>query len=403
MLGGPLARLDRYILAQFLVQFGFAGLVLVLLFWINRAVQLFDQIIASGETALVFLEFSAMILPGVIVFVLPIAAFTATVTVTNRLNSESELVVAQATGFGPFRLARPVLIFGVLAAAFMLVLTHILVPMSQLRFAERQAELAENVTARFLTEGSFVHPADGITLYIREITPEGELLDLFLSDDRGALPSDSGETAAGAKATYTAQRALILRTDLGPRLLMFDGMAQILSPDGRLTVTGFDEFTYDVSALLTGPKAKNRDIRQLYTPEMLTPTPALLAETGETAAALRAEAHFRNAQALYVVVAALTGFSMLIVSGFSRFGMWRQVVIAIGVVATFQTIDNTMLDLARRSDNAIYLVYLASVLGVVFNGIVLWMATRASPLDIRKRRRTARMLSHAASMNGGPA
>ncbi|MDA5094485.1 LptF/LptG family permease [Aliiroseovarius sp. KMU-50] len=381
-----MAKIDRYILAQLLVQFGFAGLVLVLLFWINRAVRLFDQIIASGETALVFLEFSAMILPGVIVFVLPIAAFTASVTVINRLNVESELVVAQVTGFGPFRLARPVWAFGVLAALFMLVLTHVLVPMSQLRFAERQAEISENVTARFLTEGSFVHPAEGITLYIREITTEGELLDLFLSDEREI------ETG-GVQATYTAQKALILNTEDGPRLLMFEGLAQILSPDGRLTTTGFDEFTYDVSELLTGPVIGNRTLRQLYTPEMLTPTPALLKETGETALALRAEAHFRNAQAFYVIVAALTGYSMLIVSGFSRFGMWRQVVISIGVVASFQTLDNTMLDMARRSEFGVMLVYLASAIGLLFNVVVMWMATRASPLALRKRRREARLLA----------
>ncbi|WP_424942984.1 LptF/LptG family permease [Aliiroseovarius crassostreae] len=384
-----MARIDRYILAQLLVQFGFAGLVLVLLFWINRAVRLFDQIIASGETALVFLEFSAMILPGVIVFVLPIAAFTSTVSVTNRLNVESELVVAQSTGFGPFRLARPVLVFGIMAAGFMMILTHVLVPMSQLRFAERQAEIAENVTARFLTEGSFVHPADGITLYIREITPEGELLDLFLSDEREVA-------AGGAQATYTAQRALIVNTEEGPRLLMYEGLAQILSADGRLTTTGFKEFTYDVSALLTGPMIGDRDVRQLYTRELLNPTPALLAETGETATAMRAEAHFRNAQALYVIVAGLAGFSMLIVAGFSRFGMWRQVVIAIGVVATFQTVDNTMLDIARRNEDALLLVYLASGLGLAFNSFILWMATQPSPFDLRKRRRTARLLSRGA-------
>lgn len=381
-----MARIDRYILSQLLVLFGLAGLVLVLIFWINRAVRLFDHIIASGETALVFLEISAMILPGVIVFVLPIAAFTASVMVINRLNAESELVIAQATGFGPFRLARPVFVFGLISGAFMLALTHYLVPKSQLRFAERQAEIAENVTARFLIEGSFVHPAEGITLYVREITADGELLDLFLSDER------EGQTS-GAKATYTAQRALILRTDAGPRLLMFDGLAQVLSPDGRLTTTGFKEFTYDVSALLNGPIVGDRDVRQLYTYEMLNPTQALIAETGQSAAALRAEAHFRNAQALYVVVAALAGFSMLIVAEFSRFGMWRQVVIAIGVVASFQTLDNTMLDIARRSEAALPLIYLASVLGLLFNAGVLWMATRPSPFDLRKRRRTARQLA----------
>lgn len=383
--GGLVARFDRYILAQLLLQFGFAGLVLVLLFWINRAVKLFDQIIASGETALVFLEFSAMILPAVVVFVLPIAAFTATVTVTNRLSTESELVVAQATGFGPFRLARPVLIFGVIAALFMLVLTHILVPMSQLRFAERQAEIAENVTARFLTEGSFVHPSEGITLYIREITSDGELLDLFLSDERG-------KEDGGAHLTYSAERALILRTDDGPRLLMFDGLAQILSTDGRLTTTGFDEFTYDVSALLTGPIVGNRTVSQIYTPELLDASVAVQKETGLTGPALRAEAHFRNAQAFYVIVAAMAGFSMLIVAGFSRFGMWRQVIIAIAVVAVLQSLDNTMLDLARQSGKRLPLVYVASCAGGIFNIFVLWLATRPSPFDVRRRRRFARQM-----------
>lgn len=385
-----MARIDRYILSQLLVLFGLAGLVLVLIFWINRAVRLFDQIIASGETAVVFFEISALILPSVVVFVLPIAAFTASVTVINRLNSESELVVAQSTGFGPFRLARPILAFGIIGAAFMMVLTHFLVPASQLRFAERQAEISENVAARFLIEGSFVHPVEGITLYVRAITPEGELLNLFLSDEREAAEG-------GLQFTYTAQRALILRTEAGPRLLMFEGMAQVTTPDGRLTTTAFEEFTYDVSALLSGPIVGNRDVRMLYTPEMLFPTPEILAETGQTVAELQAEAHFRNAQALYVIVAAMSGFSMLIVSGFSRFGMWRQVLIAVGVVASLQTIDNTMLDLARRSKNGTPLVYLASVLGTIFNLVVLWMATRPSPFDVRKRRQTARMLARGRS------
>ncbi|UWP90140.1 LptF/LptG family permease [Aliiroseovarius crassostreae] len=380
-------------MSQLLVLFGLAGLVLVLIFWINRAVRLFDYIISSGETALVFLEISTMILPSVIVFVLPIAAFTASVVVINRLNSESELVVAQATGFGPFRLARPVLIFGVMGAAFMLVLTHYLSPKSQLSFAQRQAEISSDVTSRFLIEGSFVHPTSGITLYVREITAEGELLDLFLSDERE-------KSEGGTLATYTAQRALVLNTAEGPRLLMFDGLAQILSPDGRLTTTGFEEFTYDISALISDPIAGKRKIRQLYTHEMLFPTEALIAETRQSATALRAEAHFRNAQALYVIVAALTGYSMLIAGGFSRFGMWRQVVISIGVVASFQTLDNTMLDIARRTDGALPLIYLASLGGLLFNFTVLWSATRPSFLAIRKRRKAARLLARTTAQEG---
>lgn len=382
--GGNVARFDRYMLSQLILLFGFYGLVLVLLFWVNRAVRLFDQLIANGQTAMVFLEFSAMIVPGVIVFIIPIASFAAAVSVTNRLNSESELVVAQSAGFGPFRLARPVLVFGVFTALFMLVLTHVLVPMSQLRFAERQAEIAENITARFLTEGSFVHPVEGVTLYIREISPAGELLDIFLSDERNDAQ----------KYTYTAKKALILRTDAGPRLIMFDGLAQVLgSKSQRLSTTGFRNFTYDISALLSGPIGGNRTVTQIYTPELLNPPDATLSETGETRAALRAEGHFRNAQALYSIVTAMTGFSMLIVAGFSRFGLWRQVVLALGAVALLQTLDNTMLDLARRDASHLWLVYVATGVGAVLNIVILIMASRPSPRDMRRRRRTLRELS----------
>lgn len=385
-----MARFDRYMLSQLIVLFGFYGLVLVLLFWVNRAVRLFDQLIANGQTALVFLEFSAMIVPGVIVFIIPIASFAAAVSVTNRLNSESELVVAQAAGFGPFRLARPVLIFGVFTALFMLVLTHLLVPMSQLRFAERQAEVADNITARFLTEGSFVHPTDGITLYIRQISPEGELQDIFLSDER----------EPGQKYTYTAKKALILRGEDGPRLIMFDGLAQVLDSDSQLlSTTGFKTFTYDVSSLLSGPALGKRYLSQIYTPELLNPPEATLTETGETRAALRAEGHFRNAQALYSIITAMSGFSMLIVAGFSRFGLWRQVVLALGTVALLQTIDNTMLDLARRDAGRLWMVYAATGLGVVFNIVVLVMASRPSPRDIYRRRKTLRATAQSSGQS----
>ena len=39
-----MARIDRYLLQQLLSVFGFFGLVLVLVYWVNRAVVLFDQL-----------------------------------------------------------------------------------------------------------------------------------------------------------------------------------------------------------------------------------------------------------------------------------------------------------------------------------------------------------------------
>ena len=169
-------KFDRYLLSQLLAVFGFFALVLVSVYWVNRAVGLFDQLIGDGQSAMVFLEFSMLTLPNVIRLVLPVAAFAASVFVANRLMQESELVVMQATGFSSFRLARPVLWFGVIVALMMLILMHVLVPASRAALASRSAEISENVTAQFLKDGQFTHPAKGITLYIREVAATDELL-----------------------------------------------------------------------------------------------------------------------------------------------------------------------------------------------------------------------------------
>ncbi len=170
-----MGRFDRYMLSQLMVLFGFFSLVLVLIYWINRAVSLFDQLIADGQSAAVFLEFTALSLPSVMRLALPLAAFASAVYVTNRMSTESELTVVQATGYSPYRLARPVAYFGLIVALMMSILMHFLVPLSSARLAEREAEIAQNITARLLTEGRFLEPVNGVTFYIREITPDGRI------------------------------------------------------------------------------------------------------------------------------------------------------------------------------------------------------------------------------------
>nr|WP_317054926.1 LptF/LptG family permease [Roseovarius sp. W115]MDV2928488.1 LptF/LptG family permease [Roseovarius sp. W115] len=237
-----MTRFDRYMLSQFMVLFGFFALILVSIFWINKAVRMFDRLIGDGQPAWVFLEFTALTLPGVIGVVLPIAAFAGTVYVTNRMTTESELTVVQATGYSPWRLIRPVLIYGIFIALMMSVLSHYLIPKSLGQLKLRQTEVSQNITAKLLTEGEFLHPAPGITFYIREITPEGELQDVFLSDRRNEENP----------VTYTSTQAYLVQEGGGTKLVMVDGLAQNLRGDGnRLFTTHFDDFSYDISTLIT--------------------------------------------------------------------------------------------------------------------------------------------------------
>lgn len=354
-------------LSQLMVLFGFFSLVLVLIYWVNRAVLLFDQLIADGQSAAVFLQITALTLPNVVRLVLPLSAFVAAAYVTNRLSSESELVVMQSTGYSGFRLARPVLYFGLIVAFLLTVLTQFLVPASRSELLKRQDEIAQNISARFLSEGNFLHPAEGITFYIREISPEGELRDIFLSDRRNAT----------RPTIYTAKRALLVRDPAGPKLLMFDGQTQTVQAEGqRLARTRFSDFAYDIGAIVPQQSGPARIREQLSTLELLSLDPELLEETGDTRAAFLNEAHNRISQPLLAIVTALVGFSCLLLGGFSRFGKWRQILAAVVLLVVIKSLDNVANDLAWRDERLWMLVYGPVLLGLLICWLLLWASSR---------------------------
>lgn len=362
-------RIDRYILAQLLTLFGFFALVLVSVYWINRAVSLFDDLLNDGQTALVVLEFTALTLPLVISVVLPVAAFAATAYGTNRLAGESELVAMQSAGLGPWRLARPVLVFGIMVGLMVAVLVHGLVPMARARLADRSAEIAENVTAQFLRPGAFQYPASDVTLFIRDIAADGRLLDLFIEDGRDPA----------RQVTYTAQESLVVRTETGPVLILLEGMAQELRPrDGvpALSVTRFDEFSYDIGALFSARGDRRRDLRDFGTLALLSPDAALLQATGATPGDARREAHERLAQPLLSPIAAMLGFATLLIGGFSRFGVWRQVGWAILGLIAVQFLSNAAANQVGRDAALWPILYLPAGFGAVLSMALLWLAAR---------------------------
>lgn len=343
-------------LSQLLVLFGFFSLVLVAVFWINRAVVLFDRLIGDGQTALVFLEFSALGMPKLIATVFPLATFAAAVYVTNRLSNESELTVMQATGSGPWRLARPVFVYGLIAALMMSILTHVLVPSAQAHLSEREAEISRNVTARLLTEGTFLNPTSGVTFYTREIAEDGVLRDVFLSDRR-----DPAE-----QVMYTAAEAYLVRSDNATTLIMVDGLAQRLSTEGnRLSTAKFQDFSFDITSLISKDETRPTSIRNMQSFALLFNWPQISKETGARAGDIAEELHSRFAQSLFCIVAAMIGFSTLLLGGFSRFGVWREVVIAFLLLIVIDGLRSTLVELVLNNASMWPVMYIPAAIGTL--------------------------------------
>ncbi|MCC6863290.1 MAG: LPS export ABC transporter permease LptF [Rhodobacteraceae bacterium] len=367
-----MSRFDRYLLSQLLALFCFFALILIAIYWINRTVGLFDQLLSDGQSAFVFIEFSLLILPNLIRLVLPVATFAAAIYVTNRLVQESELLVMQATGLSPFRLARPVVYFGVIVTVLHLALMNILVPWSLAMLTTRQQSVSQEMTARFMKKGQFMQPAKDVTLYIRDFSSAGELMDVFLADDRDEK----------FHIIYNAKRALILRSDSGPKLLMLEGTSQRLELDGRrkLSITRFDDATYELSDGMTSSGSRRANPHEMTSLAILSTQSGLDWTQPQTVNQVTWEIHGRLSQPFLSLTSALLGFSALLLGAFSRFGLWRQILGAVLGLIVIQMISTLTTSIVLRQASMWPILYIAPFLGCLSAAGILWFLQRTHRL-----------------------
>lgn len=350
-----MGRYDRYILMQALMLFGFFSLVLVSVYWINRGVDLFDNLIADGQTLGAFLELTALTLPQIIMVVLPISAFVAMLYVFNRMIAESELVVLQTAGLSPWRLIRPVAYFAVILALAVSVLAHGVTPQARETFAARSQALANEMGARLFRVGVFQHPTAGITLYLRDLSEEdGTLYGIFLQDRR----------AGNIETTYRADRGRLVQSEDGARLVLLDGVAQTLNLDTtRLSVVQFAEFALDLEEGESEAQEVVSDDRTMTTWHLLTADEALAQSMGVTLGQMRWEGHYRFGRALFALTLPLIAAAALMVGNFSRLGVWTQIALAVAIVAPLQMLADVLGQFVATNAAAWPLAYVQPALG----------------------------------------
>lgn len=368
-----MSRFDGYVLRQLLLLFGFFLLVLVGVLWISRSVSLFDKLIGGGQSAMVFLEFTALSLPTLIRTVMPMAAFGAAVYATNRLSRDSELTVMLATGSSPLRLARPVFYFGLVTALMMAVLTTYLRPTSIQQLGQREAEVTRDLTAQLLNEGSFMHPAKGVTFYIGKIDSDGTLHDVFLSDRRDDT----------RPITYTAAQAFLVSADDRISLVMVQGIAmRYVNATKALSTTLFEDFSYDITSFASGRDGAKRNLRGVPTAELVTSSgrAALAARDGYSIGEIAEELHERLAWIVIMIAVPLVGYAAMMMGGFSRFGLWPQALTAFAILLVLEGLRGMATSVVVNQPHLWWLLYLPA--GVGFGLAALLLRASGRPLRL---------------------
>lgn len=313
-----LRRLDSYIFRQILGPFLFFVLVFTGVIWLTQSLRVIDTVVNNGQSARVFLEFTALLLPLVLSIVLPVAAFAAVLYAINRLFGDSEITVMLASGMSGMALLRPVAIFAALVMVVVFTITLYLMPTAQREMRDRITEIRGDVAAAFVREGAFLTPIKGVTIYLRETGGVGEMFGVFVHDER-----DPDQVT-----TYTAERALLVRERGQMRLVMFRGLAQsVRTPvTDDLAVLRFERLSYDLSQLDAPGRARFRKPSEMYVPELLAVTEEEVFPRG--IGEYRAEAHEALSAPLYVLAMPLIAVAFIVSAGFRRQGFGGRILAA---------------------------------------------------------------------------
>ena len=359
-------RLDRYILRQVIAALGFFLRIFTGVVWLTQAVRLIDTVLASGQSATVFIEFSALVLPQVLVIVLPLAGIGGALYALNRLHTDSELVVMMSAGLGPAALLRPVALFGGLLAVAMLVVLTQLVPLTGAILAERTRAIRSDLANALIVERQFLHPINGLTLFIADTEGRGEMGGLFLNDRRDPARA----------VTYSAERALLVSEGMQARLVMRNGVALTSGGPDELTSVRFEEFVFDLSDLLRDddsrvPRPSEYPVRQL-----LAPTPAMLAGDRYSRGDFVSEGHYKLTMPLLALVYPMVALVTLMAGGYRRAGFGRRVVVAVGIAALLQVAMFAARAQVQSRPELWPLMYLPFLLGLGYVGAMTFRLSR---------------------------
>ncbi len=305
-------------LRQMAVPMVFGTIGMTAIVWLTQSLDMIDLVVNRGQSAMVFLKLSVLILPLLLTNILPIAVFVATLYALNRMREDSELIVMSASGISRWGLARPVIVFGGIAMLIAYSLNLYFMPAGYRTMKDMVYEIREDIAGAILREGEFITPADGVTVYIGSAPPGGDLLDLMVHNARDP----------DQPLTYLARRGAFVRTDSGPRLIMENGT--ILHRDvatNNVTLLQFDSYVFDLSQFMEPRGPHSRDLSERYLSELLNPD---LTRNWDrrNIDRLYAEAHDRLSSPLYNLALALIPFVAVACGVYNRRGYAGRVALA---------------------------------------------------------------------------
>ena len=366
-----MAAIDRYIFRTIFGGFLLILVNLTLVIWITQILRQVDLITNQGQTILVFLRITGLLVPILTMVIAPIAIVIAVCFALLKLNGDSELVVMNAAGISPRRAFRPVLASCIMVAIFVAYVSAFLAPWLQRKMALEITKVRTDVVSNIVRPGAFTSVDRGLIFHIRERRGENQFQGVFIDDAR--QPEE--------RVTIVAEYGQIVQRADSSFLIMRDGNVQRRRAKERdPTIVVFDQYAFDLTRLAPSPQV-NVGLREKYVWELAFPAaddPVFKLSPSQ----FRVELHERLFAPLYPLAFGVIAFAIL---GFPRTTRQSRAVSMFVVIAAVSVLRlggfaGTAIAASTPAMLAVVYVMIAAAIGI--GGFVIW---RGIPIDLDEK------------------
>ena len=365
------SSIDRYIFRTTLGAFVLVLLTLTGIIWITHALREIDLITNQGQTILVFLGITGLLIPILAQIIAPIAFVIAVVYAIDKLNGDAELVVMNAAGMSPWQLFRPFLAVAIAVSLLVGFISAYLSPSLQRELRDRATRVRTDLVTNIVQPGRFLTIEGGLTFHIRERRPDGELFGILIDDRRNPE----------MRATFLAEQGSIIKKDGGTFLLLENGSIQRLDRGkSEPRIVMFDRYAFDLSRFtndapvqMTNLPARERYLWQLIAPD--PNDPLVKAQPGH----FRADLHERLLAPIYPLAFVVIAFAAIGGPRTTRQSRGFAVALAIGGVAALRMIGFVCIVLSIQTPMALIALYGSVLLACAFGAFAIRRGVTIEP------------------------
>jgi lipopolysaccharide export system permease protein len=323
-----MGSINEYILRTTLGAFLIVLVSLTAVIWVTQALRDIDIMTSQGQTILVFVGITGLIIPLLVLVIAPIALLIAVAHVLNKLSNDSEIIVMNAAGMSPWVLFRAFVAAALVVSLLVGAISAYFAPKGLRMLRDWLTEVRANVVSSIVQPGRFTTIENGVTIHIRERRPNGQLAGIFLDDRRNpseriTVLSEIGELLDNESGTYLVlQKGIVQREETGQR-------------DPAMVV--FDRYAFDLSQFAGGAQSAKYSIRERYLWQLLFPDPKdqfYVEQPGQ----FRAELHDRLMAPLYPLAFVVIAYAYLGAPRTTRQSRTLSMLGAIGGVALLRLI-----------------------------------------------------------------